>query len=146
MAEATVAAVALHRRRALRWERLFRDRANPLELYSERECVDRYRFQPAAILALVVMLVNARLGKLTYRSNSLPPLLEVTIALRFYACGAFQQVVGDTLRVSKSTVCRVVGRVTKLLARHRRQFVVFPTTEDDMRRTKEMVGINLAGG
>ena len=54
---------------------------------------------------------------------------QLLIALRFYACGSFQQVVGDTVGVEKSTVCRIVRRVSLALSRLLPQYCNWPTEE-----------------
>ena len=99
--------MAQHHRFAmnLRRERVFRDRQNPLNLYTEEEVRTRYRFRPRTIL-FIYALVEQRLAPLTERSQSLPTLLRVLVALRFFATGAFQAVVGDIIQISKATVCR----------------------------------------
>jgi len=56
---------------------------------------------------------------------------QLLIALRFYATGSFQLVVGDLFAVDKATVCRTVHRVTEAIASLRQQYVKFPATEQD---------------
>jgi nuclease HARBI1 len=53
---------------------------------------------------------------------------QLLVALRFYATGTFQLVVGDTFSINKATVCRTVHRVTKAIASLREKYVKFPTT------------------
>lgn len=54
----------------------------------------------------------------TGRNKSLDTNMQLAIALRFYATGAFQNLVGDQSNVSKSSVCRIVKRVSECIARH----------------------------
>lgn len=71
-------------------------------------------------------------GELEYesdRNDSLTPMNQLLIALRFYATGTLQLVVGDLFAVHKSTVCRAVHRVTKAIARLRPKYVRFPTSD-----------------
>lgn len=58
---------------------------------------------------------------------------QVLIALRFYACGSFHQVIGDGVCVQKSTVSSVVHRVSSVLASLVNQFVTFPTNPEQTR-------------
>ena len=44
------------------------------------------------------------------------PALQVLLALRFYATGNIQIVVGDLHGVHLSTVCRVIHRISRLIA------------------------------
>lgn len=57
------------------------------------------------------------------------------MALRFYATGTFQLVVGDTFAVSKATVCRVVHKVTEAIAGLRTKYVNFPATQQQRQDT-----------
>ena len=54
------------------------------------------------------------------------PTLQLLIALRFYANGAFQNTVGDMIGVHKSTACRVIRRVSLALSRRLPRYVNLP--------------------
>lgn len=56
---------------------------------------------------------------------------QLLMTLRFYATGTFQLVIGDTFNVHKSTVCRIVHRVTAAIARLRAKYVRFPATAQE---------------
>ncbi|KAH7957520.1 hypothetical protein HPB52_019718 [Rhipicephalus sanguineus] len=45
-------------------------------------------------------------------------MLRLLMALRFYGADTFQTVTGDLVRIPQSTVCRAVGKVTLLIAKH----------------------------
>lgn len=108
-------------RRILLWNmmrvprRTVRDRSNPLELLSEDDIFQRYRFRSATIF-FICSLISDPITHQTQRSCPLPPLLQVLAALRFYATGSFYQLIGDSLCVSKSAVGRAVRAVTSLLS------------------------------
>ncbi|KAG0421161.1 hypothetical protein HPB47_002923 [Ixodes persulcatus] len=58
----------------------------------------------------------------------LTPMLQLLVTLRFYDAGSFQVVTGDLVNVSQPTVCRAVGVVTQLIARHLfRELIPFPS-------------------
>ena len=61
---------------------------------------------------------------------------ECGAALRFYASGSFLQGIGDTLGLSKSAVSRIVTNVSSALARKQKDFIKWPTTEEEIARTK----------
>jgi nuclease HARBI1 len=63
---------------------------------------------------------------------------QLLVALRFYATGTFQLVVGDTFGVSKSTICRTVHRVTRAIAELRDKYVRFPTTAEEQRSIMQL--------
>ena len=75
---------------------------------------------------MIIDLLDAELSHLTQRNHALPTSLQVFIALRYYASGSFQSVTGDTICVSKSTVSRVVRKVSVALANRLNDFVQFP--------------------
>ena len=81
--------------RALRRERRFRDRLDPLQL-SDSECLLKYRF-PRQELILLFQEMEAQLQRRTRRSHALPTHTQVLLALRFFASGSFQYVIGDTV-------------------------------------------------
>jgi hypothetical protein len=60
---------------------------------------------------------------------------QLLLALRFYATGTFQLVVGDTFAVNKSTVCRTLHRVTAAIAGLRGKYVKFPAGVQESRDT-----------
>lgn len=69
------------------------------------------------------------------RNGSLTPMNQLLIALRYYATGTFQLVVGDLFNVSKATICRTVHKVTRVIAGLRSKYVKFPTTNQERRDT-----------
>ena len=73
-------------------ERLFRDRINPLEKFDDVELYNKFRFRRIHILAIVDELRGARELPLT-RQGTVPPVLQVCVALRFYATGCFQVII-----------------------------------------------------
>jgi hypothetical protein len=56
----------------------------------------------------------------------LPPLIQLLVALRFYACGAFYHVVGDHVHVDKSTACRALTKVSLALRSLTGKVILFP--------------------
>lgn len=97
--------------------RNFRDRNNPIEIFNEIEFLQRYRFSKEAFTYLVHYL-NDYLKPKTQRNRALDTNMQLAIALRFYATGAFQILIGDQTNVSKSSACRIIRRVSECIARH----------------------------
>ena len=126
----------LHARRALRRERVFRDRQSPLDAYNDDELVARYRFDRQHILEMVDALSD-RIGPWTERSHAIPATLQVLIALRYYALGSMQLVVADTVGVSQPTVSRVVIRVTQAINGVFRGTISLAMDADAMVREKQ---------
>ena len=113
-------------RKVFRRERVFRDRINPLERYDDRELIDRYRFRRVDILWLTE-LIGDDIDHPLPRQGSLPPVLQLCIALQYYATGSFYVLIGDLHGVSERTVGRVVDRVSRALAGKVDDFVRLPT-------------------
>ena len=71
-------------------------------MYNDDEIVKRFRFPRVAILQLTED-VTRLLPPFDPRGGAVPVHLQVCIALRFYACGSFQQVLGDIVGVTQPT-------------------------------------------
>ncbi|ROL47100.1 putative nuclease HARBI1 [Anabarilius grahami] len=96
-------------------QRVYVERTKPLEQYTTEKLYVRFRFGKADIEYLVNLL-RPKLQHRTQRSHGLSVEDQILIALRFYACGTFYQVVGDYMGVVKSAVCDVVRDVSIALA------------------------------
>ena len=66
-------------------------------------------------ILFITDLLACYLHRDTWCNQALQPLTHVLIALRFYASGSFLQVMGDTIGVDKSTISRVVIKVSRAL-------------------------------
>ena len=56
----------------------------------------------------------------------MPALLQVAIAMRFYATGNFQITDGDLIGVTQPTVCRIIHKVSREIAKNKKHFIKFP--------------------
>ena len=83
-------------RRALRPERIFRDRFDPLDIYSEQEFRDRYRFTKVTFWHILEMISDG-LDRKTRRNNPVPAHFQLLLAPRYYVTDNFQRVSGDLL-------------------------------------------------
>lgn len=142
--------MAAHRRRPIlnfdntRKARDYYRELDPLNHYSEEELRSRYRFGREGI-NFIVELLSDEIAPSTSRSHSLSATEQVLVALRFLASGSFLEVIGDTfLSYDKSTVSRVVRRVTLALASKVNDFVKFPTTPNERDEIKH--GLFRVGG
>ena len=79
---------------------------------------------------ILLHMIEADLQHPTGRNQSLSPALQLAVGLRFYACGSFQQVVGDTANMHKSTVCRSISRVTDAIVKRKSMFLSWPSEEE----------------
>ncbi|CAN7943386.1 unnamed protein product, partial [Ixodes pacificus] len=103
-----------------------RDRENPMERYNDGQFLARYRFTKGTVRELLGMLPLQT--STDCRGLPLTPMPQLLVTLRFYGAGTFQVVTGDLVNVSQPTVCRAVGVVTQLIAKHLfRDLVHFPS-------------------
>ena len=111
------------RERALLWERVFRDKSNPLILYHDEEFRKRFTLTRAEAI-LLVELLRDNLHFEDRRGRPVEPALQVLLALRYYATGSLQTVVGDLHGDHVAFACR-------------NDFIKFPTKENLHRPKQE---------
>lgn len=126
---------ALDAVRLLPRPRVFRDRSNPFDMYDERDFKLRFRLGKDTVMD-ILREIGPQLEHVTHRNMAISAMMQVLITLRFFATGAFQMVIGDLFNVHKSTICRVLKRVTHHIAVLRPDFVHMPRTGQEMRQTK----------
>ena len=131
-----MAAIALVlRRRALRRERVFRDRTDPLEKYSDLELLERYRFDRQSII-YIHHLLEGNLLSATGRNHVLSVMLQVCVTLHFMATGSFLTVIGDVHGINKSTVSRTIIKVVNALCNCPELRIKFPMTMNEVVNVK----------
>ena len=120
--------------------RHLRDRLNPLEEYDDANFHLRFRLRKDSVITLTAMLKND-LEHQTRRGLPLTPMQQVLLTLHFYATASFHQVIRDLFGVSNYAVCKVIHRGSRVIAKHKRQFISFPAELHKMkRRFYEIVG------
>ena len=71
-------------------------------------------------------LVEASIDHPTNRSFSIPSLTQVLACLRFFASGSFQNIVGDIVGVSQSSVSRILHAFVEAMKPHAGTYIRFP--------------------
>ena len=113
--------------------RYFRDHQNPMEIYSAEEFRCRFRFRKETIRDIIMPQIIADLTNPTRRNHALTPIQQLCCALRFYASGSYQRVVGDSLGLHNSTVSKVIRRVSIVIIRRlKNEFLRFPDDADEL--------------
>ncbi|KAK7488592.1 hypothetical protein BaRGS_00020209 [Batillaria attramentaria] len=110
--------------RGLHHERIFRDRTNPFNTYNV-DLYKRFRFRRDDIVYLCD-IIGDDIDHPVPRKGFLPPLVQAMVALRYYASGSFQVVIGDTFGIDRSTVSRIIDRVSRAFDSRLNEFVRFP--------------------
>ena len=119
----------------LRRNRVFRDRLHPLDRYDDIELFGKFRFRRQNILELTDKLKE--LIELPNRKGALPPVVQVWLTLRFYACGSFQDVCGELIGVHQATASRTITRVMEARLPLASEWIRFPTpAEADKSKAK----------
>ena len=116
----------MRRRRNIGRERVFRDHNYPIDIYDDVELYERFRFRRDDILDIVDDIRYDVEYPVT-RQGSLPAVLQLLIALRFYATGCFQNTVGEMIGVSQPTASRTIHRVNNAIRQHMDRWVHLPT-------------------
>ena len=119
-------------RRNIRQIRRLRDWFNSLEEYDGEQFRLRFRFRKDSVVDLVKIL-DRDFQHQSRRDLPLTPMQQVLIALRFYATGIFKRVIGDLFGVSVFAACTVIHKVSRKIAKRKRQFLSLP---DDLTDTK----------
>lgn len=122
--------------RALRRERLFRDRKNPFDIYSQEEFRTRYRLSKDCTQILINEVRNV-LQPGTLRNNSVSPEIQLFIFLRFLASGQFYNALGDLHGVTAPTVCQILKRVSHAVASLHGNYINMPQPNDYNRVKRE---------
>ncbi|XP_071944610.1 putative nuclease HARBI1 [Antedon mediterranea] len=117
-----------------RIERIFRDRTHPLDAYNDDELYRKYRFPRAEILMLTDLIINHL--RQSNKNHSVPPVLQVCTALRFYATGVMHNVSGDIAGIHESTACRIIRKVSLAFEAKLRQYVTFHNNNHEIMRAK----------
>uniref|UniRef100_A0A914UIY3 Putative nuclease HARBI1 n=1 Tax=Plectus sambesii TaxID=2011161 RepID=A0A914UIY3_9BILA len=79
----------------------YRALIDPFDIFDDDEIMARYRFDKATI-GYLEQLLAPDLERATKRGRALPVRTQVLVALRYYATGTFQNMVGDLLCISKT--------------------------------------------
>ena len=111
--------------RALRRERIFRDRENPLEVLTDEQLYSKFRFTRDGIYFLCANCDG--LEQITERSCALSTSLKILVGLRYLATGSFQNVVADTIRISQPTVSRTFSSFLNSIQRLSPRLIKWPT-------------------
>ncbi|XP_071631802.1 putative nuclease HARBI1 [Temnothorax longispinosus] len=71
-----------------------------------------------------------------FENHAVSPLHQLLLTLRFYATGTFQVAIGDFGGIHKSTMCRIIKKVTEAIASLRPRYINFPNSDQSLRDTK----------
>jgi hypothetical protein len=101
---------------------------------SDQELLKNYSFPRHEIIQLITEF-EPQLHRNTLRSHALPVSTQILVALRFFASGTFQNIIGDTAGVTQSSVSNIINDVTQLLSQKARIDIKMPTDMVDLQNT-----------
>ncbi|GBM50001.1 hypothetical protein AVEN_113061-1, partial [Araneus ventricosus] len=110
------------------------DRANDLDCMDNVSFRSRYRLNKDTAESLIQMLDDT-LSAPSEKNYALSSTEKVLIALRYYATGSFQLVLGDLEKVSQSSASRAINDVSKALASLQPNYIRLPQTGLELRQT-----------
>lgn len=100
-----------------------RNRANPIQTYSENEFRRRFRLSKDSVRYLY-SLIGAELEPIVSRENfTISGLDKFLMTLRYYATSSFHLATADFYGVSESSVCNIVPVVSERIAVLRERFI-----------------------
>ncbi|KAG0423976.1 hypothetical protein HPB47_000273 [Ixodes persulcatus] len=123
--------------RNLRQQRVFRT-PRTLDTIADNHLARYYRLPRPAMERLCEALAPA-LRRPTARNCALPVDAQVLLALRFYASGSFQSVVGDVANMSQTSASRIINSVSSALCNFAEEGIKFPVTPQAAMRTVRVV-------
>ena len=110
---------------SLRRQRIFRDRLNPLDAYSDVEFIARYRIRREIFLELHHK-IETFMSRSTSRYHSLSVTTQFAVTLQFPATGSFQTVVASAHGISQPSVSNCVKGVTDALCSIPKEYTNLP--------------------
>ena len=113
--------------------RALKDFQNPLEIFGPEEFCARYRFTKEGVITLFDIIKND--SSLHRRAQAIPAMHQMLIALRYYATGHFQATDGDLVGVHQTTVCRIIPRISRCIAKRKAVFMSFPSDLPTVKRS-----------
>ncbi len=117
-------------RAALRRERVYRDRTNPLDL-PDRVLWVHTHLSRRTFLRLL-NLIQPHLTRPTARAGALPPSTQLFVALKFYASGCFQLDAGYASGIHQTAAGKSIHAVSAALAARVDTFIKFPSTPQEI--------------
>ena len=106
-----------------------------IDRLSRTEFIQIHRLSPETFSRLTELLEN-NLRRPTLRSQCLSASEQVEMALKFYACGTFQSVIGFSSQVKQATVSRVVTRVTDAILENSNHLISWPSIEEQKTQSR----------
>ncbi|XP_023239457.1 uncharacterized protein LOC111638057 [Centruroides sculpturatus] len=116
-----------------RSRRIISPRRNELEQLDDYDFLCRYRLPKDSVRNLLGRIGHNLVSR-SSKNYAMSPMEQLLLALRFYATGTFQFVVGDLNDLSQSSACRAINRVSFLIAQISADYIQLPKTESERKQ------------
>ncbi|CAH2088831.1 unnamed protein product [Euphydryas editha] len=113
-----------------RKKKIFKIRINNLDLWDDQEFIERYRVSKKVAL-LLTRQIEDEIKFDTEKNLAVKPIDQVLATHQYYGSGSFMRYVGDMSGLHKSTVCRIIHRVTRSIAQLRPSYMNTPPNNDE---------------
>ncbi|XP_066593366.1 putative nuclease HARBI1 [Prorops nasuta] len=113
--------------------RMILRRCNYFELLNDRQFQSRFRLtklQFEEILQKIEPILRQR-----QRKDEIAPVIQLLVAIRFYATGCFLQVAADFCGISSKSAQLIVHRISPAIADLFNQYISLPKTDEELMRT-----------
>ncbi|XP_066591349.1 putative nuclease HARBI1 [Prorops nasuta] len=113
--------------------RLIWQRCNYFELLNDAEFSSRFRvnkLQFQEVLEQIGSIIRQRQTK-----SEIPPVIQLLVAIRFYATGCFLQVAADFCNICTTSAQKIVHRVSAAIADLFHKYVSLPKTDEEIMET-----------
>ncbi|XP_062552994.1 putative nuclease HARBI1 [Armigeres subalbatus] len=110
-------------------KRRTRERHDFFAMYDDSDFEARFRLTKEMSRELAGLLESS-LDHSTARNMPVPVNIQVLLALRYYATGSFETVVGDLEGIHQTTVGRIVKKVSHAIAALADRFIKMPSEEE----------------
>ncbi|KAI4455470.1 hypothetical protein MML48_9g00002315 [Holotrichia oblita] len=104
-------------------------RQNHFDNYDEANFERRFRLQRNTVLQFL-QLIEHQLEYAMDMNNSVSPMNQLLVCLRFYSTGGHLQAIADFAGMHVSTVSRIIKRVSAIIAALGRRYIKFPDTQE----------------
>lgn len=116
--------------------RKIKPRINYIEILDEVDFKNRFRISKNSFMILLERIEN-QIRQNTDCNDAIPPIIQLLVALRFYATGSYLQIIGDFCGISISSTQRIVYRVSCAIATLRQEFIKLPLLPEEIRQNEE---------
>ncbi|XP_034944923.1 putative nuclease HARBI1 [Chelonus insularis] len=108
---------------------IIRSRINWFDFFDDDDFVERFRLTKA-MTTKVFDQIEAVISHDTEKNNAIPAIIQMLVTMRFLATGSFYITVGDFTGISKTSVWRIIHRVSEGIAGLRERYIYMPPRQE----------------